>query len=107
MASHPNAELFSALTNQLTMSTAVHLSREVNRIAREHGHDVAVTIGVDAALSAAVAMLRSALLNGSVALAAPHDQVMRRRLERILILPQRVHERRPDGSFDPDGQVVS
>lgn len=89
-------------TNKLGLATAETLQAVANHLAQRYGAEIAVTITVDAGLSAAVAMLQSAVLAGSVS-PCDTDETLRKRLDYILSLPARFHERRPDGSFDPVG----
>lgn len=107
MAIHPKAQELAALTNALSISTSASLLTEVNRISREHGPDIGVTVGLDTALTAAVAVLDSALFHGVVELKEPREELMRRRLDYILSLRDRFFQRRPDGSYDPDGQAIN
>ncbi len=107
MAAHPKAKELAELTNALSLGTSASLLDEVNRISREHGPEVGVTIALDAALTAAVAVLDSAVLHGAVELTEPRDKLMHRRLDYILSLRDRFHQRRPDGSYDPAGQAIN
>lgn len=107
MAAHPKAKELAELTNALSLSTSASLLAEVNRISREHGPEVGVTIAFDAALTAAVAVLDSAVFHGAVELTEPRDKLMHRRLDYILSLRDRFHQRRPDGSYDPAGQAIN
>lgn len=100
-------ERLVALTNSLSLATTTALMASVNAFAREHGPLNAVTVGVDAALTAAVAVLQSAVLCGAIEPTMPIEEAMRARLDRVLALPNRLHLRRPDGSFDPAGEALN
>jgi hypothetical protein len=95
-----------ALTNQLSLAAATQLIAETNRLIPEFGPINAVTVTVDAALSAAVAVLQSAIFSGTIQPTLPAKDALRQRLEYILSLLDHLHHRRPDGSFDPAGVAV-
>lgn len=96
-----------ALTNALSLATTTQLIAETNRLGREVGSLNAVTVVVDAALTAAVAVVQSAILSGAIEATIPMQDALRLRLDRVLSLPTRLHHRQPDGSFDPAGVALN
>lgn len=100
-------ERLVALTNHLSIATASQLIAETNRLTPEFGPINAVTVTVDAALTAAAAILQSAVLSGAIEPTIPTEESLRRRLDYILSLPDRLHFRQPDGSFDPGGVAIN
>lgn len=100
-------ERLVALTNELSLSTTASLIETTNKLGREFGSLNAVTITVDAALTAAVAVLQSAVLVGAIEPTTSTEEALRRRLDHILALRSRLHFRLPDGSIDPAGVAVN
>lgn len=96
-----------ALTNELSLATTTRLIAETDRLSREFGPLAAVTVTVDAALTAAVAVVQSAVLAGSINPTIPMEDALRKRFEYVLTLSPRFHHRRPDGSFDPAGVALN
>lgn len=96
-----------ALTNQLALVTAAQLIAETKRLGHEFGPLNAVTVTVDAALSAAVAVLNTAVFAGSIEPTMPVADALRRRLDYILALSDRLHHRLSDGSYDPAGVALN
>lgn len=107
MTQKPDTERIAALTNSLAITLTATLVDQVNAMAREHGPLNAVTIAVDAALTAAVAIVQSALLSGAIEATIPMEDALRRRLDHVLALPTRYHFRQSDGSYDPNGVAVN
>ncbi|MCP4561984.1 MAG: hypothetical protein GY873_08615 [Bosea sp.] len=100
-------ERLVALTNHLSLATTAQLVAETNRLIPEFGPINAVTVTVDAALSAAVAVLQSAVLVGAIEPTISTEESLRRRLDHILALRSRLHFRQPDGSIDPAGVALN
>lgn len=96
-----------ALTNELALATTTQLIEKTNELSREFGPLAAVTVTVDAALTAAVAVVQSALLAGSIEPTIPMEEALRKRFEYVLALPTRLHQRQPGGSFDPAGVALN
>lgn len=96
-----------ALTNELALVTSAQLIAETERLGRKFGPLNAVTVTVDAALSAAVAVLNTAVFAGTIEPTMPLPDALRRRLDYILSLSDRLHQRRPDGTYDPAGLALN
>lgn len=90
-------------TNRLSLSCTHQALLRLQELQRDYPAHVALTISVDTLLTAAVALLKTAALQG---FGPDPDSAMRRRVEYILSLPERVHERQSDGRFGP-GQAVN
>lgn len=96
-----------ALTNQLALATSAQLIAELKRLGQEFGPLAAATVTVDAALSAAVAVLNTAVFAGTIEPTMSVPDALRRRLDYILTLSDRLHHRLPDGSYDPAGVALN
>lgn len=96
-----------ALTNKLALANTETLVTLTNVLTPEFGPLNAVTVTVDASLMAAVALLDSAVLSGTIEPTMPTPDALRRRLDYILSLSDRYHHRRPDGSYDPAGLALN
>lgn len=90
-------------TNRLSLNRTHEALLQLQELQREYPAHVALTISVDTLLTAAVAVLKTAALQG---FGHDPDSAMRRRVDYILSLPERVHERQSDGRFGP-GQAVN
>lgn len=100
---HTDQELLD-LANKLALQTSETLHQIRGFLAAQHGSHVALTLTVDALLVASLSMLETAVLEGSI---QPCDveKTIRTRMDFILSQPDRYHERRADGSFDPVGMA--
>jgi len=96
---------FNDEANRLTLRTSTDLLADLERLSNQYDANVGLTIVLDAALSSAVAMVRSAIIATNTSL--PIEQVIRGRLEHVFSLPVRLHERLADGSVDPLGSALN
>jgi hypothetical protein len=85
-------------TNRLSLELTASLARVGNGIAERHGAINGLTVVFDAALTAAVALMHNAAMAG---VCPRDDAVIRKRLDYILSLEERLHEVGPDGSVGP------
>lgn len=90
-------------TNRLSLNCTHQALLQLQELQREYPAHVALTISVDTLLTAAVAVLKTAALQG---FGQDPEGAMRRRVDYILSLPERVHQRQSDGRFGP-GQAVN
>ena len=90
-------------TNRLSLECTLQALQQLQELQRQYPAHVALPIAVDMLLTAAMALLKTASMQG---FAPDPDGAMRRRVEYIISLPERVHERQGDGRFGP-GQAMN
>lgn len=82
--------------NQITTAETLRLVRAATSLSEQTGAVLAVEIMAQAALGAAIALVRSAAANG---VGDFHDAGLRAAFDRLMTIETRVMERKPDGTF--------
>lgn len=108
MALYRDHEAVSPVINGLSFQTTTALVGALHVLVdKGHSSSVATTIVLDAVLMSAISLLKTAVNNGLVGVAAPIADVLHQRLDELLTMEFRVHAQHADGSFDPAGQAIS
>lgn len=98
-------DICAPIINDLSLRNTSAIFAEMERLIQAgHRPAVAVSIVFDAALMCSISILTTAVNNELCVLSVPLSEAVHGRIDDLLKMETRVHDRFADGSVDPNGQ---